>query len=757
MANATLGIPEEVEIDSIRFVEDESVVCDLTIADNHNLFVSAPGGELEVLAHNCLNENRKFLPKIWFHATKPFSLQALEWHYGYVRSGLAIDKDDRKNMGEKSLKDLGDYGVIDVLSPFFMHLAQMQEAKRVKYKKFMLMAIDQCGSTSKVIARMENVGNLADLEYLQSQALPSSELNQALAELEETFKTSEAVRKTNRRLTDEAGHAKEGLFGKAKRPWVFSIRKPDHRHKLFFDVMKLAPVQISQKTQKPSTGKKFQDSYKLRVPEVAMLEEYTKQFKLRSAFVDSLLNRFMDDPDTSKDSHIRSSYSTLAVVTGRLSSFNVNLQNIPSRGKLAKIIKRIFISGKNRVLLKCDYSAHEVRVLGIVSKDDAILALFQAAHEAKIALRLAKTPEEIEAAIARFKREGDIHISNVRLMFNQEVDKDHPLRQSIKTAVFGTIYAMGAAALAAQLFTVHETEKNLIKFIKKNAAEQVEIKKNIAKISNTASAKDRLAALKGDLGKKVADHRNLVEQLRRKRLTEDEKIQEAAELMNKLFSAWPTAASWMDRLKVTAERNLTVSSPIGRVRHLSGYLHFEKRVKAAMGRRAANSVIQGMASEQATMSGHITGKLLWDMFGPEGKMDHKLHNMVHDSQMWSCPIHLLPVMAYFVEHGMTTLMRQHYQTKYKVDIPIPYGIDMEFGLTEGKMHGWNMRADSMHKIGDELLKETGATKKQIAAFKKNATLVGKIREFEMRKYPDGGMSKKGRDANFWQESVAWEV
>lgn len=1212
-------------------------------------------------AEHLLNENRKFLPKVWFHATKPFSLQALEWHYGYVRSGLAIDKDDRKNMGEKSLKDLGDYGVIDVLSPFYIHKCQRAEAYRVRYKKFMLMAVDQCGSTSKVIARMENVGNLADLEYLQSQALPSSDLNKALAELEETFRSSPAVQKTNRILTDEAGHVSEGLFGKAKRPWVFSIRKPEHRHRLFFDVLKLPPVQVSQKTNKPSTGKKFQDTYKLRVPEVAQLEEYTKQFKLRSAFVDSLLNRFMDDPDTAKDSHIRSSYSTLAVVTGRLSSFNVNLQNIPSRGKLAKIIKRIFIAGKGRVLLKCvdgdttvatdrgifaikdlakmaegrgntkrlsvkirgkdgaatttywkysgekptlkvstdfgnnivctedhrllvldetsgelvwretsdiavgdalclstkkltrksrlplnltdfsatntnntsgyngvfcdkrymryhgrvicpktgrkiatssydtaeeayaarcllakelnvseisrsfaalsrpeymtedlayclgailsegyftfrnsgpkdrgivsvgntdkkflsvinermtkifgvssplevassaagdtmtingvstrstkqsynlryqnrrlsqwmaelglqsshdlredrsspswnktvpdcilqadersqlaflaaylegdgtvhegkprltwysystkmlnglrailnahgytprntkngitlgktdsehlwpkiqplmitksfmsegepgrygttegipisywanasdlatiknratlfdensettktilkslenaigtdetnklrrlmrggfrftrvtaietagkrevydisvekkyapafvangliahncDYSAHEVRVLGIVSRDDAILALFQAAHEAKLALRLAKTPEEFAAAVARFKREGDIHISNVRLMFNQEVDKDHPLRQSIKTAVFGTIYAMGPAALAAQLFTVHETEKNLIKFIKKNVEEQTALNDKIKK----ANDPDTIAKLKGELPKKIADHRNLVEQLRRKRLTDDEKIQEASDLMNKLFSAWPTASAWMDKLKVTAEKNLTVVSPLGRVRHLSGYLHSEKRVKSAMGRRTANSVIQGMASEQATMSGQLTGKLLWDMFGPEGRTDHKLHNMVHDSQMWSCPIHLLPLMAYFVEHGMTTLMRQHYQTKYKIDIPIPYGIDMEFGLTEGKMHGWNMRADSMLTIGDELLKESGATKKQIAAFRKNAAVVSKIREFELRKYPNGGMSKNGQSAEYWENNIAW--
>lgn len=702
-------------------------------------------------SEHLLNENRKFLPKVWFHATRPFSLQALEWHYGYVRSGLAIDKDDRKNMGEKSLKDLGDYGVIDVLSPFFIHKCQLAEAFRVRYKKFRLMAIDQCGSTSKVIARMENVGNLADLEYLQSQALPSSDLNKALAELEETFKSSPAVRKTNRLLTDEAGHVAEGLFGKAKRPFVFSIRKPEHRHKLFFEVLKLPPVQVSQKTNKPSTGKKFQDTYKLRVPEVAQLEEYTKQFKLRSAFVDSLLNRFMEDPDTAKDSHIRSSYSTLSVVTGRLSSFDVNLQNIPSRGKLAKIIKRIFIAAKGRVLLKCDYSAHEVRVLGIVSRDDAILALFQAAHEAKLALRLAKTPEELAAAVARFKREGDIHISNVRLMFNQEVDKDHPLRQSIKTAVFGTIYAMGPAALAAQLFTVHETEKNLIRFIKKNIEEQNILKAKIKK----ANDPDSIAALTAELGKKAADHRNLVEQLRRKRLTDDEKIQEASDLMNKLFSAWPTASAWMDKLKVTADKNLTVTSPIGRVRHLSGYLHSEKRAKSAMGRRTANSVIQGMASEQATMSGHITGKLLWDMFGPEGKMDHKLHNMVHDSQMWSCPIHLLPLMAYFVEHGMTTLMREHYQKKYKVDIPIPYGIDMEFGLNEAKMHGWNMRADTMLKIGDELLKESGASKKQIAAFRKNATLVSKIREFELRKYPNGGMSKKGKSPEYWEQNIAW--
>jgi DNA polymerase I-like protein with 3'-5' exonuclease and polymerase domains len=148
----------------------------------------------------------------------------------------------------------------------------------------------------------------------------------------------------------------------------------------------------------------------------------------------------------------------LFVVSGRLSSRSPNLQNIPSRdGKLAKIIKKMFVAGVQSktgipyVLCKTDFSAHEVRVMGMESGDEAVLDLFRKAHAAKVGVRLAKTRPELDKALKVFKAEGDIHISNVKNLYGQVVDKNHPLRTGVKAAVFGVLYGLGAPALGQDL------------------------------------------------------------------------------------------------------------------------------------------------------------------------------------------------------------------------------------------------------------------------------------------------------------------
>lgn len=143
-----------------------------------------------------------------------------------------------------------------------------------------------------------------------------------------------------------------------------------------------------------------------------------------------------------------------------------NSQNIPTRSDkdfelhkdLVKSIKSNFSVTFGRIMLGSDFSAHEVRVSGIIAKDPEIGNAFRKANEAIRKYRL--TPLHlIEKAAEVLAREGDIHIINVKFFFKKDVDKKHVLRDQIKAIVFGVLYGKMAKALARELgITVDEAQ-----------------------------------------------------------------------------------------------------------------------------------------------------------------------------------------------------------------------------------------------------------------------------------------------------------
>lgn len=101
------------------------------------------------------------------------------------------------------------------------------------------------------------------------------------------------------------------------------------------------------------------------------------------------------------------------ILVHNCNAFNINPQQIPSRGPLAKVIKKLFKSKLGRILIASDFSAHEVRIGGIVSRDPMVAKVFNAANEAIREFRLKKIlPEEYAAAKELLERKGDIHIMN---------------------------------------------------------------------------------------------------------------------------------------------------------------------------------------------------------------------------------------------------------------------------------------------------------------------------------------------------------
>jgi DNA polymerase-1 len=154
--------------------------------------------------------------------------------------------------------------------------------------------------------------------------------------------------------------------------------------------------------------------------------------KLKNTYVDTLPQRI--NPDTGR---IHTSYNQAGAATGRLSSTEPNLQNIPIRTPRGEAIRAGFIPREGWVFLVADYSQIELRIMAHLSEDPAF----------------------IEA----FRQGGDIHRQTAALVFNVPAESVTPeMRARAKTINFATIYGQGAFALSRQLGISHEDAKNFI-------------------------------------------------------------------------------------------------------------------------------------------------------------------------------------------------------------------------------------------------------------------------------------------------------
>ncbi|HEU5465561.1 MAG TPA: DNA polymerase I [Gemmatimonadales bacterium] len=163
-----------------------------------------------------------------------------------------------------------------------------------------------------------------------------------------------------------------------------------------------------------------------------LLIEYRELSKLKSTYVDSLPLNI--NPDTGR---IHTSFNQTGAATGRLSSSDPNLQNIPIRTPRGEEIRRAFIASPGSVLLTADYSQIELRLLAHLSGD----------------------PLLVEA----FERGGDIHRQTAAVIFGVPDDQvTSEMRSRAKTINFGTIYGQGPFALARMLSITQDEAKRFI-------------------------------------------------------------------------------------------------------------------------------------------------------------------------------------------------------------------------------------------------------------------------------------------------------
>src|SRR6185503_17762029 len=152
----------------------------------------------------------------------------------------------------------------------------------------------------------------------------------------------------------------------------FNIGSPPQLAALLYEKLKLPVLKRTQKGRAPSTDADVLEKLRDKHPVVEALLAYRELSKLKSTYLDAL------PPLVSpEDGRIHTTYNQVGAATGRLSSVNPNLQNIPVRGELGRQIRRAFVPGDDdRVLLVADYSQIELRVMAHLSEDEAMAEAF---------------------------------------------------------------------------------------------------------------------------------------------------------------------------------------------------------------------------------------------------------------------------------------------------------------------------------------------------------------------------------------------
>ena len=330
------------------------------------------------------------------------------------------------SMADVAIESVAPYAVADAEIPLRLMALQVKDLERVGGEK-LLEEIDL--PLTPVLGSMEMEGVLLDLPFLKGM---SDEIAKRLTEIEKS-------------IFDSVGK-------------VFNVNSTQQLSDVLFKTLGLEPPDRGNKTASGhySTAAGVLEMLSGKHPVVDWVLEHRELSKLKSTYLDAL--PLAVDDNTGR---VHTSYSQIGAVTGRLSSNNPNLQNIPIRTETGRKVRNGFIAGKGNVLLAVDYSQIELRIVAHMAQDESMLAAFRAGE--------------------------DIHATTAGAIYGvapAAVTKE--MRRHAKAINFGLIYGMSAFGLTRSTeLTLAEAEtfvktyfekfpgvKKYLDGIKKQAASQ---------------------------------------------------------------------------------------------------------------------------------------------------------------------------------------------------------------------------------------------------------------------------------------------
>jgi DNA polymerase-1 len=261
---------------------------------------------------------------------------------------------------------------------------------------------------------------------------------------------------TGKRLEKRMNEIEKQVYESVGKP--FNLNSTQQLSDVLFNRLGLEPPDRGNKTASGhfSTSAGVLDLLRGKHPVVDLVLEHRELSKLKSTYVDALQAAL-----NSETGRVHTSYSQIGAVTGRLSSSDPNLQNIPIRSEEGRRIRHGFVAGKGSVLLSVDYSQIELRIVAHMAQDEAMLAAFRA--------------------------DEDIHATTAAAIYGVSPDKvTKAMRRHAKAINFGLIYGMSvfgltrtteltlaeADAFVKTYFEKFPSVKKYLDVIRKQAAQQ---------------------------------------------------------------------------------------------------------------------------------------------------------------------------------------------------------------------------------------------------------------------------------------------
>jgi len=327
---------------------------------------------------------------------------------------------------------------------------------------------------------VEYAGEDADitlqLKHLLEKEIKENNLEKLLHEVEEPLSyvlaemeyegvkiDKDALAKMSKELETAALEAQEKIFELAGQE--FNIASPKQLGEILFDKMKLVDKPKKTKTGQYATGEEILSKLANEHEIADKILEFREYQKLKSTYVDALPKLI-----SKKDGRVHTDYRQAVAATGRLSSNNPNLQNIPIRTEKGRLIRKAFVPrDENYQLMAADYSQIELRIMAAFSQDEAMMEAF--------------------------KNGRDIHATTAAKVFGVELeDVDPGMRRKAKEVNFGIIYGISAFGLAQNL-NISRTEASDI--IKAYFKEFPKVHDYMEKIKEEARANEYVTTILG--------------------------------------------------------------------------------------------------------------------------------------------------------------------------------------------------------------------------------------------------------------------
>lgn len=280
---------------------------------------------------------------------------------------------------------------------------------------------ETCENLLKELKKTEQLNLLRDIEIPLAKVLGDMELKGFLVD-------ADGLKEMSNRLAIRISEIETEIFGLVG--YEFNLNSPKQLGVALFEKLGL-PAKKKTKSGY-STNAEVLEDLKDKHPAVSLLLEYRQLAKLKSTYTDGLQNC------VAQDGRIHTTFNQTEARTGRISSLEPNLQNIPVRTELGKKLREFFVAEDGNALVDADYSQIELRVLASIANDQNM--------------------------ISAFKSGADIHTATAAQVFGLPIDMVTPvLRSRAKAVNFGIVYGIGAFSLAKDIGVTRKEADNYIK------------------------------------------------------------------------------------------------------------------------------------------------------------------------------------------------------------------------------------------------------------------------------------------------------